>query len=187
MRGGGAALDQLSVVGVERFIARVPFTIRLCRVDDLANLEWFGMFRDHRQLIERTFAEMQRGEQLMWVAERHGFPGGQIWLDLRRNLLWAARVFWPLQGCGIGRYLTRTAEAALSARGRTRASVTVEEDNSSALRFWIREGYHLTGRVTERWSYDTPDGVHVDAVQDQQLLEKELAKGDDARYPLDHR
>ena len=180
-------MDQLSALGVERFIARVPFTIRLCRADDLADLEWFGMFRDHRQLIERTFEEMQRGEQLMWVAERHGFPAGQIWLDLRRSLLWAARVFWPLQGCGMGRYLTRVAEGALSARGRTRASVTVEEDNSSALRFWIRQGYHLTGRVTERWSYDTPDGVHVDAVQDQQLLEKELAKGDDARYPLDHR
>ena len=32
---GGAAVDQLSALGVERFIARVPFTIRLCRADDL--------------------------------------------------------------------------------------------------------------------------------------------------------
>lgn len=171
----------------KRLVARLPFTIRLCRADDLADLEWFGTFRDHRQLIERTFGEMQRGDQLMWVAERQGFPAGQIWLDLRRTRLWAARVFWPLQGCGMGRWLTRVAEAELAVRGRSQVSVTVEEGDSSALRFWTRQGYHLAGRVIERWSYDTPDGVHVDAIQDQQLLEKELTKDGDARHPLDHR
>src|SRR3954469_14888682 len=129
----------------QAFSVSVPFTIRLCRADDLPGLEWFGSFRDHRAIIERTFAEMQRGEQLMWVADRRGFPAGQIWLNLAVGRLWAARVFWPLQGLGIGKRLAQVAERALFLRHRRFASVTVELTNARARRFWIGEGYRPAG------------------------------------------
>jgi GNAT superfamily N-acetyltransferase len=183
-------------MGDEQFVASFSVTIRLCRAEDLRELEWFGSFRDHRDIIERTFEAMQRGEQLMWVADRRGFPAGQVWLDLARGRLWAARVFWPLQGLGIGKRLTLVAERALWARQGRRASVTVQPGNTRAWRFWTGEGYRPAGRVVERWRYRTPDGVYVEAAEEQDLLEKALGDdlghevpegGNDARRAVDDR
>ena len=119
-------------------VARVPFAIRRCRADDLGSLEWFGEFRDHREIIERTFAQTGAGTQAMWIADVNGFPAGQLWVDLQRDRLWAARVLQPLRGCGLGSALTRRAERDLAARGRTHAAVSVETGNPCGLRFWLR-------------------------------------------------
>jgi GNAT superfamily N-acetyltransferase len=168
----------------QNFAVSVSFTIRLCRAEDLPALEWFGSFRDHRGIIERTFAEMERGEQLMWVADRRGFPAGQIWLNLALGRLWAARVFEPLQGLGIGKRLARVAERALFVRQRRLAAVTVELANARARRFWMAEGYRPAGRVVERWNYETPDGVRVDAAEEQELLQKQLVESELAMAEL---
>jgi len=74
----------------ETFDSRVPVWIRPCRAEDLPDLEWCGVYREHRAIAERTFAAMESGAQLMWVADVGGFPVGQIWLDLARDRLWAA-------------------------------------------------------------------------------------------------
>jgi GNAT superfamily N-acetyltransferase len=168
-------------------VAAVPFTIRPCRAADLRALEWCGEFRPHRRIIEQTFLEAASGEQLMWVADVGGFPAGQLWVELRRLRLWAARVFPALQGCGIGAALVAAAEDDLVARGHGRCSVAVETANPRALRFWTRVGYRPAARVTERWRYDTPEGEPVDSVLEMDVLEKELLEEAHALYPLDHR
>ena len=143
----------------ETLVAGVPIWIRPCRAEDLPELEWCGAYREQRELAERTFAAMERGAQLMWVADVGGFPIGQIWVDLSRDRLWAARVFPALRGRGIGSRLARVAERELGARGRPTASVAVEVENTAALRFWMREGYRLV------------DLAHESTLQ---LLEKDL-------------
>jgi ribosomal protein S18 acetylase RimI-like enzyme len=171
----------------ERFLVVVPISIRSCRADDLPELEWCGAYREHRDIAARTFTAMERGAQLMWVADMGGFPAGQIWVDLEQDRLWAARVFPALRGRGIGSRLARFAERQLAARGRPRASVAVEVANIAALRFWIREGYRPADLVTEAWSYVTPDGVRVEKLSSLHLLEKDLMEVTSARNSLDHR
>jgi ribosomal protein S18 acetylase RimI-like enzyme len=125
----------------ETLVTGVPVWIRPCRAEDLPGLEWGGVYREQRELAEQTLAAMERGEQLMWVADVGGFPVGQIWLDLAHDRLWAARVFPALRGRGIGSRLARAAERELTARGRFTAWVAVEEENTAALGFWMSEGY----------------------------------------------
>jgi GNAT superfamily N-acetyltransferase len=127
----------------EAFVAGLPIWIRPCRVEDLPELEWCDAHREHREIAERAFAEMERSEQLIWVADMSGFLAGQICLDLSRDRLWAARVFPALRGRGIASRLARVAERELTARGRPSAWVAVEVENTAALRFWMREGYRL--------------------------------------------
>ena len=40
-------------------------SIRLCRAEDLAQLEWFGMYTHHREILQDTFARHRRGEVVM--------------------------------------------------------------------------------------------------------------------------
>lgn len=174
-------------VSSERFVVHVPCAIRSCSAHDLRALEWQGCFRDHRAIIERTFAQAERREQLMWIADVQGFPAGQLWLDLRLDRIWAARVIPPLQGRGIGARLVQVAERALAARGRARISVAVEVSNARALRFWNRQGYRPLQRIVEPWSYDTPDGRHVEMASELDVLEKELTEAHHAGHPLDDR
>ena len=117
---------------------------------------------------------MEQGAQLMLVADVGGFPVGQIWVDLSRDRLWAARVFPALRGRGIGSRLARAAEHELAARGRPRAWVAVELENTAALHFWMREGYQLAELAREAWSYVTPGGVQLALQSSLQLLEKDL-------------
>jgi ribosomal protein S18 acetylase RimI-like enzyme len=169
----------------EAFVAGLPIWIRPCRVEDLPELEWCDAHREHREIAERAFAEMERSEQLIWVADMSGFLAGQICLDLSRDRLWAARVFPALRGRGIASRLARVAERELTARGRPSAWVAVEVENTAALRFWMREGYHVADLVHEAWSYVTPDGVHVEVQSSLQVLGKDLTEVTLARNPLD--
>jgi ribosomal protein S18 acetylase RimI-like enzyme len=159
--------------------------IRRCRAEDLRALEWGGEFREHRAIIEEAFAQAAGGEQVMWVAEVAGAPVGQLWVELGRARLWAARVQSALQGRGIGTALVRAAEQDLLGRGHARASVAVEPSNARARRFWLSQGYRLLGRVTERWSYRTPAGSAVVAAAELDVLDKELEAH--AGDSLDHR
>ena len=70
-------------------------TIRLCRREDLDDLEWFGQWREHRPLLEQAFAAQGRGEQAFTVAEANGFPVGQVWVDLAK--LRAESIGWIMR------------------------------------------------------------------------------------------
>lgn len=163
------------------FSFNLDVTFRYCRREDLRDLEWFGMFYAHRQLIEEAFARQVAGENLMLLAEANRFPIGQVWIDLakkraqRTGLLWALRVLPVFQGQGLGTRLIAEGEAILRNRGFSCAEITVEKDNPQAKKLYLRLGYKVTGSQVERWDYVTPEGQHVQGESDQWVLQKELA------------
>lgn len=165
---------------LKRGEALLGFKIRPCREGDLEGLEWMGLFLPHREIIHAAFDRQRRGEDLMLVADANGFPIGQVWIDFRRKrhqataLLWAVRVFPPLQNLGIGRHLMLAAEDVVRDRGMARTELGVERDNPDALRFYTRLGYHQAGQMRDSYRYVTPDGWPVTVPLDQIVMTKEL-------------
>lgn len=156
--------------------------IRACREEDLGDLEWFGKFTPHREIIRGTFEEQRRGRALMLIAEMNRFPAGQAWIDLARperertGVIWAVRVLPPLRGTGIGTRLIAAAELALRDRGLRWAELTVEKDNPEARRLYERLGYHDAGDAGGEYGYTTPNGVPVRVPMDQWRMRKRLRK-----------
>lgn len=165
---------------LDRFELALDVTIRSCVERDLAPLEWFGLFTEHRNIIRATFEAQKRDRALMLVADWNGFPVGQAWIDFVKAsdrasaLLWAIRVLPALQGAGIGRRLVLAAEEAARRRGFAGARLGVEKDNAGARRFYERLGYRLAGAMAEKSRYTTPDGVRVCVPVDQWVLDKPL-------------
>src|SRR6188508_3179209 len=99
-----------------RFSLELELKIRHCARQDLPQLEWFGLYTEHRQLIDEAFRRQQAGEVVMLVADLDGFPVGQAWLDLSAQaadsvgVIWAVRVFPLLRNHGIGTRLMLAAE-----------------------------------------------------------------------------
>jgi ribosomal protein S18 acetylase RimI-like enzyme len=155
--------------------------VRPCRPEDVAELEWFGLYRHHREIFAQAFARHMRGENIMLVADLDGFPAGQAWVDLVKRAgegigyIWAVRVFPFLRGHGIGSLLMRAAEDLLRERGFVAAEVGVEKDNDAARRLYLRLGYRHCMDLREEYSYTTPDAVYAHHVVDQWVLRKPLA------------
>ena len=157
--------------------------VRLATEQDLPALEWGGLFRHHREIIERTFREQVRGEQLMLVADIGGEPAGQVWIDFRLAdsddlaVVWALRVHPHWQGCGVGAHLVRAAERMIGRRGISSAELTVEIANRPARRLYERLGYQAVDQVQESYAYTTPDGVQVEHELDLLRMRRELWRG----------
>jgi GNAT superfamily N-acetyltransferase len=137
----------------------LPLVIRLCREQDLEQLEWFGAFRDHRHAIQRAYRRQLEGQNWMLIADVRDFPVGQLWLDVTSKpgagLLWAFRVMPPFKGLGIGRVLLAAAEELAVCAGISALDVGVEPWNSGARRLYVRSGFEEVG--TEQNSYETED------------------------------
>ena len=167
---------------LERFGVPLEVTLRLCREDDLAALEWFGLFTEHRELIRGAYERQLQGENIMLVADVNGFPAGQTWVDLARfaargtGLLWAVRVFPILRNRGIGRRLITAAERLLRQRGFGAAEMGVEKHNRDALRLYERLGYRRMREALDEYSYTTPDGVWMRITEELLMLRKELSE-----------
>jgi len=162
------------------FTVSLPFTVRICRADDLPALEWYGLFTEHRQIIRETFESQERGEAVMLVADLNGFPAGQVWINLalkreeRTGALWAVRVLPCLQNRGIGARLMAAAEELLVERGYTGIELGVEKDNPGARRFYEQLGYRVTGIAQGEYQYATPDGMPATMPIDEWILRKDL-------------
>ena len=106
-----------------RFSLELELKIRQCARQDLPQLEWFGLYTEHRQLIEEAFRRQQTGEVMMLVADLDDFPVGQAWLDLSARetdsvgVICSLRVFPLLRNHGIGSRLMVAAEQLLFERG----------------------------------------------------------------------
>jgi ribosomal protein S18 acetylase RimI-like enzyme len=154
--------------------------VRRCQSEDLPLLEWYGLFRDHRELFADAFARHLAGENVMLVADLHGFPVGQTWIDLAKHrtervgYIWAVRVFPFLRGLRIGTHLMYAAETVLSEHGYPCAEVGVEKDNAAARRLYERLGYTLLGEAREEYGFTTPDGVRASFAVDHWILRKSL-------------
>src|SRR4051812_19296174 len=67
---------------IATFSVPLRVSIRPCMREALPQLEWFGLYTPHREIIGEAFDRQGRGENLMLVAEVNGFPVGQVWIDL---------------------------------------------------------------------------------------------------------
>jgi ribosomal protein S18 acetylase RimI-like enzyme len=159
---------------------RITATIRRCREEDLAALEWMGLFGAHAGVIEEAFAAQQTGDALLLLADCNGFPIAQVFIDFARKgnedtaALWAVRTFPPLQGAGIGGRMLEAAEAAIGRRGFSNAELGVERENGDALRFYERHGWRRVGPFTETIEYEDGAGARWSEVLDQWLMRKAL-------------
>jgi GNAT superfamily N-acetyltransferase len=189
MQDGDAGDVRLSEVALDRFELPARFAIRPCTEGDLENLEWFGMFTAHREIIREAFRRHRTGENPMLVLDLGGFTVGQTWIDLAKKrarstgVIWALRVFPFFQGMGLGTRLLDAAEGIIRGAGRAVAEIGVERTNEGARRLYERRGYSLAGEEREEYSYEQPDGVRVEAVSDTLLFHKMLGRGarEDAR------
>jgi ribosomal protein S18 acetylase RimI-like enzyme len=154
--------------------------IRKCRAGDLENLEWYGMFTPHREIIRNAYDRQCEGTNLMLIAEMNGFPIGQVWVDFERRAdsdagyVWALRVYPIFQGMGIGRRLLEAAEAAIRARDCAAVELAVETDNQSAIGFYKHLGYRPAGTQVEDYTYTTPDGEMHSVYSEQLVYRKPL-------------
>jgi GNAT superfamily N-acetyltransferase len=161
-------------------IVQLSVEFRLCAEDDLPALEWMGLYTLQREIIRSAFEAQQRGEALMLLAISGGFPVGQVWLDftrgggVKRPLLWAMRVFPPLQGRGLGSGLMRRAEALAASRGAEEIELGVERDNEDARRFYERFGYHSVGSSVDEVKFMF-EGHPMQMTVDKQIMRKRLA------------
>jgi ribosomal protein S18 acetylase RimI-like enzyme len=173
--------DVMPQAALAQFTASVPVVIRKCRRSDLRALEWYGLFWEHREIIEATFEAQRRGEMLMVIADLNGFPAGQVWidLDLKREsgaaYVWAVRVLPCLTRFGIGAQLLLTTEELLRQREYCRVELCVGQHNLEALRLYQRLGYQVVETLRGEYSYTTPAGDHVCIPLHEWVMRKEIA------------
>ncbi|HEU4649160.1 MAG TPA: GNAT family N-acetyltransferase [Gemmatimonadales bacterium] len=165
------------------YIVPLAVTIRRCTEQDLPDLEWYGLFTPHREIIRAAYDAQCRGDGLMLVAEVNGFPAGQVWIDLARyraqriGVLWAVRVYPFLCSLGIGRELVVAAEQWLHAHGYVGAELGVEPDNPDARRLYERLGYVVCRRARAAFSYTPPRGDAPITVEfDELIMRKRLRR-----------
>lgn len=165
---------------LDQFVIPLDVTIRYCFRHDLQSLEWFGLFREQRELFHAAYERQERGEIMMLVAEVNRFPTGQVWIDLVKKqnegvgILWALRVLPALQRLGIGTRLVGSAETLLRERGFNFAELGVEQNNSRAQRLYERLGYRVVTSNIEHWHYTTPDGEVRQASANEWIMYKPL-------------
>jgi GNAT superfamily N-acetyltransferase len=168
---------------LDRFSLQMEVVIRPARRDDLANLEWFGAFSHHRQIIHEAFELQKQGLAVMLVADAGGFPVGQAWLDLRPRahaggpLVWAVRVLDPFKRIGLGARLMAAVEAVARGNGCRRIELGVERANGPARAFYERLGWRVSRELSESYSYVTPDGEAVTHRLDELMMTKDLVRG----------
>ncbi|HEY0454828.1 MAG TPA: GNAT family N-acetyltransferase [Verrucomicrobiae bacterium] len=169
----------------EHFPIHLHVDIRFCVEDDLHVLEWFGLFTEHREIIQQAFEAQQRGENIMLVAEANTLPVAQAWIDLLKRkeesagFIWAVRVIPWLQNLGIGAKMMAAAEQVCARRGLAFAELGVEKENHEAKRFYERQGYRLVGSLKEEYSYTTPDNRSITVPLDEWILRKPLSQHPD--------
>ena len=150
-----------------RFSLELKLNIRRCARHDLPQLEWFGLYTEHRELIEDAFRRQQTGEVVMLLADLDAFPVGQAWLDLSAQaadsvgVIWAVRVFPLLRNHGIGTRLIIAAEQLLFAKGYGWSELTVDKHEPGARRLYERLGYRSAGSTEGLLSYTTPEEKSV--------------------------
>ncbi|MDB6124121.1 MAG: acetyltransferase, family [Pedosphaera sp.] len=165
----------------QQFTVSPEVVIRPCNRNDLTNLEWFGMFTRHREIIRRAFERQEKGETLMLLAVIGGWPVGQVWIDLAAKkdestgILWALRVHPFLQKQRIGTHLIEAAENILSEQEFDYAEIGVEKRDEHVRRWYERLSYRLKESIQSEYSFTTPDGSLVHVPVDQWILRKELA------------
>lgn len=134
----------------------LPLLIRSVRAEDLSRLEWFGSLAHWRNVNRRTYNDHLAGLRLMFVADVHGFPVGQVVIDVTSHdfaYLYALRVMEPFQKLGIGSRLLHVGDEVARAHGFHNIQLAVERSNAGARRLYERAGYEIFTQRVDVWSY----------------------------------
>jgi GNAT superfamily N-acetyltransferase len=172
---------------IDRFCLGLEIVIRPCEERDLAPLEWLGSFKTHRAFMHTQFERHVAGKNVMLVADRDGYPVGQVWLDLERErerraaFVWALRVIAPFQGLGLGGRLLAAAEAIAAAAEVDVVELGVIKGHRRTRSFYERCGYRRVRDEVSEELYVAPDGSRSHDVYDQCILQKRLGMRRHAR------
>lgn len=140
--------------------------IRLATQADLPFMEWEGEYTHFRRVYARAWQRAERGDALLWVAERNDRLVGQLFVLLRseydpesadgqnRGFIHSFRVRSELRGLGLGSRLLFAAESDLVARGFQWAYLHVAHDNPDGIRLYERHGYQRIIPVKGEWVYE---------------------------------
>jgi ribosomal protein S18 acetylase RimI-like enzyme len=157
----------------------VRLLFRAVTAGDLPKLEWFGTLAHWRDVNRRTFNDHQAGRRLMFVADLHNFPVGQVVIDVSTReyaYLYALRVLEPLRGLGIGSELLHLGDYVAQEHGFNQIQLAVEKSNTGALRLYERHGYHIFTQRVDVWSYVDHHGqthwVHEDVYGMRKWLQR---------------
>lgn len=163
----------------DHFALRVVVAIRPCEERDLGPLEWFGSLTPHRKILRDQFERHVLGENVFLVADRGGFPIGQLWVDLvtraaeRAAVFWALRVIEPFQRLGIGQRLMSVGETIARRAGFEAVEIGVEKTNDAAARLYRRLGFEHVGEHVSEEMLLLSEGP-VRRVSEQLVLRKPL-------------
>lgn len=159
--------------------------IRPVREDELEALEWDGAYTKYRRIYRQTFADVERGQRLMFVAAAEGGLVGQIFVQLAssemhcadgysRAYLYSLRVRPAWQGQGLGTRLIWAAEAALRARGFTTAVIAAGKENPGARRLYERLGYRAFAEDPGVWYFVDVNGTRQVVEEPCWVMDKRL-------------
>jgi ribosomal protein S18 acetylase RimI-like enzyme len=161
----------------QEFEIRGTVRIRAAQSSDLSKLEWFGAYSHFRDLYQRTWSDHLAGRRLMLVADLHGFPIGQVWLDVvpaEFAYLYALRVMEPFQGMGVGTRLVQSAEELARSHHYHHIQLAVERSNTGARRLYERLGFQIFTQRVDAWSYTDHHGQVHWVQEDVFVLRKQL-------------
>lgn len=165
----------------DQFALRVVVSIRPCEERDLEPLEWLGSFTPHRSFLRAQFERHLLGQNVFLVADRDGYPVGQLWIDLvaraaqRSAVFWGLRVIEPFQRLGIGQRLLAVGESVARQAGCEAVEIGVEKTNEGAARLYRRLGFEHVGEQVTEETYVGPDGP-MRHVYDQLVFRKPLRR-----------
>ncbi len=161
-------------------------TFRLIVEQDLPALEWDGEYLHFRRLYREIFKSAELGKALMWCVDSIG-DGliGQVFVQfqsarlelangINRAYIYGFRVKPAFRNLGIGGRLLNTVEMDLIQRNYEWATLNVAKDNPSALRFYIRNGYHKVASEPGYWTYQDDQGKILEVHEPAWRMQKHL-------------
>jgi ribosomal protein S18 acetylase RimI-like enzyme len=165
-------------------------SIRQVTHADLPALEWEGAYIHFRRVYARAFHRAQLGNALLWVVE-HASASliAQLFVLLnsdadpavadgrQRAFIHSFRVRPEFRRLGLGSCLLKYAELDLKGRGFHWAYLHVANDNSLAIRFYERHGYHRVSPISGDWSYEDHLGAQRQVHEPGWRMTKELSAG----------
>jgi GNAT superfamily N-acetyltransferase len=155
-------------------------TIRLLEERDIAVLT--HTFRFSRHHIEGRRRERAAGLRTMFIAEQDGATIGCVAFEERMDRpgllhFYALSVLPEHQSRGIGTRIVEAVEEEAQRRALGGVDLAVNIENEGAIRLYERLGYaREPGTVTNRWTWEGPNGEERDMVEECYRMVKRLAR-----------
>ncbi|MEA5078990.1 MAG: GNAT family N-acetyltransferase [Anaerolineaceae bacterium] len=162
--------------------------IRLATRADLLPMEWDGEFQHFRNVYANAYARMQKGTNLIWIAEILGTGLiGQVFVQLicdrpeladgwQRAYLYSFRIKPDFRNHGLGSLMVNVIEEFLLSRQYTRLTLNVARDNPDAIRLYKRLGFQIVAEEPGVWSYPDEKNIWHTLREPSWRMEKLLTK-----------